>query len=145
MAKRIWRMVKQQIITIRREEDIIDCRQLARGRARKMGFKLSDQTRIVTAVSELVRNICLYAGQGTMTVKECNRKGKKGLHLIFEDLGPGLDVKQAMRPGYSSGKGLGLGLSGSQRLMDSFKITSAKGKGTIVEVIKWLPAKNWQP
>jgi len=135
-------MAKHLFMNIRREDDIVFCRQEVRACARKMGFKLSDQTRIVTAVSELARNIYLYAGQGSMTIKECGEKNKKGLRLIFKDDGPGMDVEQAMRPGYSSGKGLGLGLSGSQRLMDEFKITSAKGKGTTIEVTKWLSGQK---
>lgn len=131
-------MADQHVVNIRSEEDIMFCRRKVRSCARKIGFKLSDQTRIVTAVSELARNIYLYAGQGRMIIKECGEKNKKGLRLIFKDDGPGMNVEQAMRPGYSSGKGLGLGLSGSKQLMDSFKITSQKGKGTTIEVAKWL-------
>ena len=104
-----------------------------------MGFGITDVTRIVTAASELTRNIYHYAGSGVMRWRSISRDARMGLELIFEDRGPGIpDVAKAMEAGFSTGKGLGMGLPGAKRLMDEMAVQSHLGKGTTVEVRKWL-------
>jgi serine/threonine-protein kinase RsbT len=104
-----------------------------------LGFGITDVTRIVTAASELTRNIYHYAKSGVMHWRALNQDSRVGLELIFEDSGPGIpDVERAMEPGFSTGKGLGMGLPGSKRLMDEMTIASTVGKGTTVIVKKWL-------
>ncbi|MBM7865847.1 anti-sigma regulatory factor [Heliobacterium gestii] len=129
-------------VEITTEPDIVLARQLARKAAIGLGFSLIDQTRITTAVSELARNTFLYAGRGTMECWEVAGEGKgkrKGLQFIFHDQGPGIaDVELAMTVGFTSGSGLGLGLSGARRLMDEFSIDSRVGQGTVVRITKWL-------
>lgn len=126
-------------IDINNEEDVVVARLTARKAAVTAGFSLVDQTRITTAVSELARNIVLYAGCGWMEYTEVfNSKYTKGLQFVFTDIGPGIkDITLALTPGYSTGQGLGLGLSGTRRLMDEFTITSKLGEGTIVKITKW--------
>lgn len=125
--------------TIGAESDLVTARRLVREAAVAVGFGLIDVTRIVTAASELTRNIYQYAGSGRMRWCTLTREGHPGLELIFEDQGPGIpDVAQAMQPGFTTGKGLGLGLPGAKRLMDEMIIDSTPGKGTTVRVHKWL-------
>ncbi|WP_378954467.1 ATP-binding protein [Pelosinus sp. sgz500959] len=127
-------------VEIVKEEDVVAARQAARQAVVAYKFSLVDQTRIITAVSELARNILLYAVCGWMEYHEVSGpRGKKGLEFVFQDYGPGIiDIDLAMTPGYSTGNGLGLGLSGARRLMDDFAITSHQGEGTIVRITKWL-------
>lgn len=107
--------------------------------ARALGFGTIDQARIATAISELARNIVLYAGEGTVTLRLIQRSGKKGIEVICEDRGPGIeDVSLVMRDGYSTSRGLGMGLPGAKRLMDEFEIESRLGQGTRVVVRKWI-------
>jgi serine/threonine-protein kinase RsbT len=121
------------------ESDIVLARKIVRDFSTELGFSLTDVTRIVTAASELTRNIYHYAGSGLMRWRPLNVGGQVGLELIFEDQGPGIpDVEKAMEAGYSTGKGLGLGLPGSKRLMDEMTIQSRPGQGTVVGVRKWL-------
>jgi len=122
------------------EEDVVAARQAARQAVVKKGFSLVEQTRIIMAVSELARNIFLYAVRGWMEYHEVSdHGGNKGLEFVFQDYGPGIrDIDLAMTPGYSTGNGLGLGLSGARRLMDEFTITSRQGEGTVVSITKWL-------
>lgn len=121
------------------ESDIVATRKVVRDVATNMGFSVTDVTRIVTAASELTRNIHLYAGRGTMRCKEARDGSRVGLELVFEDHGPGIaDIEEAMRPGFSSGNGLGLGLPGSRRLTDEMTIDSKVGRGTTVTIRKWL-------
>lgn len=121
------------------ENDIVMARKVVRDASTTLGFGLTDVTRIVTAASELTRNIYHYAKSGVMRWRLLNQDGRVGLELIFEDNGPGIpDVAKAMEMGYSTGKGLGMGLPGSKRLMDEMTIESTVGKGTTVIVIKWL-------
>ncbi|WP_092331459.1 anti-sigma regulatory factor [Desulfosporosinus hippei] len=121
------------------EQDIVLARQVARQAALNLGFSLVDQTRIITAVSELARNIYTYATSGSMQAQELKKAtGIVGLEFVFEDQGPGIDDLQlALTAGYSSGQGLGLGLSGAKRLMDEFELQSKLGQGTLVRVVKW--------
>lgn len=121
------------------ENDIVSARKAARSAAVALGFGLTDVTRIVTAASELARNINLYAGTGAMRCREVRRAEAIGLEVVFEDTGPGIpDVEQALTPGYSTRGGLGLGLPGVQKLMDEMEIESSP-RGTRVVTRKWLP------
>lgn len=106
--------------------------------AQKLGFSLVDQTRITTAVSELVRNIVKYAGKGMVDVEGIESGARKGIRIICRDEGPGIpDVDLAMKEGYTTGNGLGYGLPGAKRLVDQFDLWSETGKGTRVTIIKW--------
>jgi serine/threonine-protein kinase RsbT len=121
------------------EDDIVMARKVVREAAAALGFGLTDVTRIVTAASELTRNIYHYANSGVMRWRSVNQTAKVGLELTFEDKGPGIpDVEKAMEAGFSTGKGLGMGLPGAKRLMDELTIESKVGKGTTVVVRKWL-------
>ena len=121
------------------EYDIVMARKSVREAAVALGFGVTDVTRIVTAASELTRNIYIYAGSGIMRWHPINGNAT-GLELVFEDHGPGIaDVSQAMQPGYSTGKGLGMGLPGSKRLMDEMDVHSEIGQGTTIRIRKWLP------
>lgn len=127
-------------IEIRSDDDIITSRGVAKALAREMGFGLVDQTKIATAISELTRNIVKYAGEGLLLLTEIEGGPKgRGLEIICEDRGPGIeDIEQAMTDGFSTGDGLGMGLSGAKRLMDEFAVTSEQGKGVRVVARKWL-------
>jgi len=121
------------------ESDIVMARKVVRDVATALGFGIADVTRIVTAASELTRNIYHYAKSGIVRWRSLNQAAKVGLELTFEDSGPGIpDVEKAMEMGFSTGKGLGMGLPGSKRLMDELTIESTVGKGTTVVVRKWL-------
>jgi serine/threonine-protein kinase RsbT len=124
---------------IESESDIVTARKVVRDAATAMGFGITDVTRIVTAASELTRNIYHYAKSGVMRWRVLNGGDRAGLELTFEDHGPGIpDVPKAMEMGFSTGKGLGMGLPGSKRLMDEMTIESTVGQGTTVRVRKWL-------
>lgn len=127
-------------IQIESEADIVKARTMLRQTASDLGFGLTDTTRIVTAVSELARNIYLYADTGS--VRWCVRSdtGNSKLELVFEDDGPGIsDIDQALEEGYTTSNGMGRGLSGSRKLMDEFEIGSEDGEGTTVTISKYLP------
>ena len=124
---------------IESESDIVTARKIVRDAATALGFGITDVTRIVTAASELTRNIYHYAKSGVMRWRVLNDGDGTGLELTFEDHGPGIpDVAKAMEMGFSTGKGLGMGLPGSKRLMDEMTIESTVGQGTTVRVRKWL-------
>ncbi|KJV36781.1 anti-sigma regulatory factor [Luteibacter yeojuensis] len=123
---------------VRVEQDVVLARQAARKLAVEAGLRLVDQTKLVTAASELARNTVIYGGGGDMDWALVEEGGKKGLRLVFRDNGPGIpDVKLAMTDGWTSGNGLGLGLTGARRLVDEFSIESAPGAGTRVTICKW--------
>lgn len=123
---------------IQTAEDVVGVRQAVRQRAVDLGFNLVDQTKIVTAASELARNTLQYGGGGTVTLEALEEAGRRGLRLIFEDRGPGiLNVELAMKDGYSTGGGLGLGLSGARRLSSEFHIDSRPGEGTRITIVRW--------
>lgn len=125
-------------VDISDESDIIVARKTIRVVSEKLGFSLTDVTRIVTAVSELARNVFVYAGSGVMSWCILDQGNVVGIELTFEDHGPGIsDLEQVMQEGYSTSKGLGLGLPGSRRLMDDMEIRSQVGEGTTVVVKKW--------
>jgi len=132
------REIKEIIVEIKEESDIVRCRSSAREISIKIGFGTADQTRIVTTASELAKNIYQYAGTGRMIIYNNSSSAGRGIKLIFEDQGPGFDSDEAITVGFSTSKGLGMGLPGSSKLMDEFKIDSEKGKGTTVLAIKWL-------
>jgi serine/threonine-protein kinase RsbT len=124
--------------SIRASEDVVQARQAARAWAVEAGFSLVDQTKIVTAASELARNTLVYGGGGTMRLDAISTGGRRGLRLVFEDKGPGIpDIDRAMQDGFSTGGGLGLGLSGAKRLVSEFEIWSKVGEGTRVTITRW--------
>jgi serine/threonine-protein kinase RsbT len=123
---------------IRAEGDMVLVRQAVRRWAAELGFSLVDQTKVVTATSELARNVLVYGGGGEARLEMLDEGRRKGLRLTFEDRGPGIpDVELALRDGYTTGGGLGLGLSGSRRLVNEFDIVSRVGEGTRVTITKW--------
>jgi serine/threonine-protein kinase RsbT len=132
-------MLEDTRVLVEHEEDIVTSRQKGRELAIALGFLGHDPTLIATAVSELARNIILYAGRGTIVISPLEYIGKRGIRVIAQDNGPGIaDVAAAMHDGYSTGKSLGLGLPGTRRIMDKFEIASAVGVGTTVTVEKWV-------
>jgi serine/threonine-protein kinase RsbT len=132
-------MENQSCVKIVTEWDIVAARQLGRNVAKELGFGTVDQARITTAISELARNIYLYAGQGEMRIERIYDLGKKGLKIIAVDNGPGIpDIRKVMEDGFSTSGGLGAGLPGVKRLMDEFEITSSVGDGTDIQAVKWL-------
>jgi serine/threonine-protein kinase RsbT len=121
-------------------EDIILARQKIRVITQELSFSLLDQTRIITAVSELGRNIVVHAKEGNISVYKLS--GREGIKIIFQDIGPGMsDIGKAMEPGFSTTGSLGLGLSGSKNLSDEFDIKSIPGRGTTITIIKWILGK----
>jgi serine/threonine-protein kinase RsbT len=129
---------RDEALPIANGNDIVRVRQRVRDWAVELRFSLVDQTKIVTAASELARNTLEYGKGGTCRIEELNDGGRRGLRLIFEDQGPGIaDVALALTDGYTTGNGLGLGLSGARRLMNEFGIESNPGKGTKVTVTRW--------
>ncbi|MFJ3077306.1 MULTISPECIES: anti-sigma regulatory factor [Pseudomonas] len=123
---------------VRIEQDVVLARQLARKVASDCGMRLVDLTKLVTAVSELARNTVVYGGGGDMDWEVIEEAGRVGLRLVFRDEGPGIaDVKLALTDGWTSGGGLGLGLTGARRLVDEFELDTAPGQGTRVTITRW--------
>jgi serine/threonine-protein kinase RsbT len=128
------------VVDITKPDDIVTARQAGHELARQLGFSLTDVTMIATAISEIARNITSYAGQGEVRVGVQYRDGRQALVVYAEDDGPGIaDVERALEDGYSTGRGLGLGLPGARRLMDGLHVDSEPGSGTVVEMWKWIP------
>lgn len=128
------------VIVVKVSEDIVTARQAGRELAAELGFSLTDRTMISTAISEIARNITSYAGVGEVRLLVGDREGRKALVVQAEDQGPGIrDISRALEDGFSTGRGLGLGLPGARRLMDRLTIDSAPGRGTLVEMWKWVP------
>lgn len=128
----------QQTILLRSHEDVVVVRQRVREHAVALGFSLLDQTKIVTAASELGRNTVIHGRGGEALIETLGHGGRTGLALTFTDCGPGIaNLDDALRPGFTTGTGLGLGLSGSRRLVDEFDIKSEPGHGTVVRVVRW--------
>ncbi|WP_424237701.1 anti-sigma regulatory factor [Bhargavaea ginsengi] len=126
-------------VDIHTEWDIVAARQLGRNEAKKVGFGTVDQARITTAISELARNIYLYAGAGKIEIERLNDNDLFGIAIIASDEGPGIpDVRKVMEDGYSTSGGLGAGMPGVKRLMDDFRVDTEKGKGTKITAVKWL-------
>ena len=134
-------MASDTQILITSDKDVVTARQQGRAVALQTGFSMSEATLIATAISELARNIVSYANQGSVTLKPVHgSNGASGLTIVASDSGPGIaDVNLALRDGYSSSGGLGLGLPGVRRLMDEFDIASRAGSGTTITITKWLP------
>jgi serine/threonine-protein kinase RsbT len=118
--------------------DIVTLRQAVRAAAVELRFNLVDQTKIVTAASELGRNALVYGGGGTVRIETLAEAGRRGIRLTFEDKGPGIpDIERALKDGFTTGKGLGLGLGGARRLSSEFMIESRPGEGTKVTIARW--------
>ena len=133
-------MPDEERVHIGSDDDVVTARQKGRELATKLGFSSTDLTLVATAISEIARNITIYAGEGDMCLKIVHKNGRRGLTVIAKDRGPGIaDLTLAMQDGYTSGRGMGLGLPGSRRLMDEFDIDSVPGKGTTVKMTKWGP------
>ena len=125
-------------LAVRSSEDIVRMRQMVRDNAVALGFSLVDQTKLVTAASELARNTVIYGGGGEVHIEPVSQGSRRGLRLVFVDQGPGIaDVQQAMKDGFTSGGGLGLGLGGAKRLSNEFAIDSRPGEGTRVTIVRW--------
>lgn len=125
-------------MSIESSADVVLVRQAVRQLAVELGFSLVDQTKIVTAASELARNTLIYGGGGTVKLEALEEGRRRGLRLTFEDQGPGIaDIDLALKDGFTSGNGLGMGLSGTKRLVNEFNIISRVGEGTCVTITKW--------
>jgi serine/threonine-protein kinase RsbT len=120
------------------EHDVVRARQAIRKTAQQVGFSIVDQTKLITAVSELARNAVVFGGGGSMEWESVMENGRRGLRVTIVDHGPGIeDVNLAMKDGWTSGSGLGMGLPGSKRLVNEFKISSKRGAGTTVTIARW--------
>lgn len=132
-------MTHRSHVEICSEWDIVAARQLGRDEAREVGFGIVDQARITTAISELARNIYLYAKTGRVDIERIQNLDKQGIKIIASDNGPGIaDIQRVMSDGYTTSNGLGAGMPGVRRLMDEFDIETALGKGVRITIIKWL-------
>ncbi len=131
-------VTRDETMPIRTGDDVVLARHAVRTWATRIGFSIVDQTKIVTAASELARNTLDHGGGGEMRLEELDADGRHGLRLTFEDRGPGIaDIALAMKDGYSTGGGLGFGLGGARRLVNEFQIQSKPGEGTKVTVVRW--------
>jgi serine/threonine-protein kinase RsbT len=131
-------VIRTDSLPLRTEQDVVLARQAVRKITQELKFSLVDQTKMVTAASELARNTVIYGGGGTMKVEVLLDGAKNGLRLTFEDQGPGIpDLALAMKDGWTSGNGLGMGLSGAKRLVNDFDIATEVGKGTRVMIARW--------
>jgi serine/threonine-protein kinase RsbT len=125
-------------IAVRGQHDIVNVRQVVRGWCLAIGMGLVDLTKMVTAASEIARNTLEYGKGGSLTLEEVRDGLRVGVRLVFEDQGPGIaDIARAMSDGYTTGKGMGLGLGGTKRLVDEFDLSSTPGEGTRVTITKW--------
>lgn len=131
-------VLKHEVLPLRSSNDVVIARQKVRQWAVELQFSLVDQTKLVTAASELARNAFDHGKGGTMTVETLANGSRSGLRMIFEDQGPGIaDIEQALKDGFTTGSGMGLGLGGSKRLVNEFSIESEIGKGTRVTAVRW--------
>jgi serine/threonine-protein kinase RsbT len=131
-------VLRDERIALRSVDDIIKARQLVRESAIAQGLSLVDQTKLITAASELARNALVHGGGGDMQLEVLNDGARRGVRVTFSDQGPGIpDIALAMKDGYSTGGGLGLGLGGAKRLVNEFNIDSLQGKGTKVTILRW--------
>lgn len=131
-------IVHRTVLPVRSREDIVRVRSTTRESAIAQGFSLVDQTKLVTAASELARNTLDYGGGGDVEILRFEESPRKGVRLVFSDHGPGIaDIEQALRDGFTSGGGLGLGLGGARRLSNEFAIDSKPGQGTRITIARW--------
>jgi serine/threonine-protein kinase RsbT len=131
-------VASEDVLAIRSGEDVVRVRQEVRTRCVAAGFSLVDQTKLITAASELARNTLDYAGGGSVRLESLDNGIRRGVRLTFEDQGPGIsDINQALQDGYTTGGGLGLGLGGAKRLSNEFKIDSVVGEGTRIMIARW--------
>ncbi len=129
---------KSEEMPVTTQDDVVRVRQAVRARAVAAGFSLVDQTKIITAASEIARNTVIHGGGGILNIDVVKHNNRTGLRLVFSDQGPGIpDISRAMVDGYSTAGGLGLGLSGAKRLSNEFEVSSIPGKGTHVSLIRW--------
>ena len=132
-------VLREETLGIQSDADVVRVRQVTRELAVALGFRLVDQTKIVTAASELARNTFVHGGGGVVLLEAFEDGARRGLRLTFTDKGPGIaDVGRALADGYTTGSGLGLGLGGAKRLSNEFELSSAPGQGTRVRIIRWL-------
>ncbi|AVT33034.1 MULTISPECIES: anti-sigma regulatory factor [unclassified Plantactinospora] len=132
------KLTTPQLVTISSDADVVRVRQLVRTAAVAVSLSLVDQTKLVTAASELARNTLVYGGGGGAEVDVVDSGRRKGIRIVFSDDGPGIaDLELALTDGYTSGGGLGLGLGGARRLVDEFEVDTGKGRGTRVTITKW--------
>jgi serine/threonine-protein kinase RsbT len=133
-------MPVRETIEIHEQSDVVRIRHAVRTVTTELKFSVVDQTKTVTAASELGRNTLVHGHGGRCSIEAVERDGRMGIRLVFEDEGPGIaDIQLALKDGYTSGDGMGLGLGGAKRLMSEFEIVSTPGKGTKVSVIRWKP------
>jgi serine/threonine-protein kinase RsbT len=131
-------MAEPEVLPIAGEPDVVAVRQRVRARATELKFSLVDQTKIVTAASELARNALIYGGGGSAKIEVLTSGPRRGLRVTFADQGPGIpDVAAALRDGFTTGNGLGLGLGGARRLVNEFDIRTEVGKGTTIVITRW--------
>jgi serine/threonine-protein kinase RsbT len=131
------------VVIISSDQDIVRARQSGRELSVKLGFTVTDLTLIATAISEVARNITTYAGRGEIRLRAVDDGLRRGITVVASDDGPGIDnIERALQDGYSSGRGLGLGLPGARRLMDHFKIRSTPGAGTTITMSKWVARRG---
>ena len=131
-------VTKEEKLPVRTDADVVIIRQIVRRWATDLGFGLVDQTKMVTAASELARNMVLYGGGGEIHLESLNSDVRRGLRVTFEDHGPGIpDIQMALKDGYTTGNGLGLGLGGAKRLVNDFEIHSRAGEGTRIAITRW--------
>jgi serine/threonine-protein kinase RsbT len=130
---------KGECFELKTEDQVVRVRQLVRQSAAEIGLSLVDQTKIVTAASEIARNTVVYGGGGVVKIELIqSESGRRGLRLVFEDKGPGIaDAELALRDGYTTGNGLGLGLGGARRLVNEFQLETKAGEGTRVTLVRW--------
>jgi serine/threonine-protein kinase RsbT len=132
-------VLREETLGIQSDADVVRVRQMTRELAVELGFRLVDQTKIVTAASELARNTLVHGGGGAVLLEAVHDGARRGLRLTFTDKGPGIaDVARALADGYTTGSGLGLGLGGAKRLSNEFEISSVPGQGTRVRITRWL-------
>jgi serine/threonine-protein kinase RsbT len=128
-------------VAIRTDADVVTARQEARTMGAELGLSSTDLTLLATAISEVARNITTYAGEGEVLLRVIERGGRQGVEVVASDEGPGIaDLELAMQDGYTTGKGLGLGLPGARRLVDEFELQTAVGSGTSIRLVKWARA-----
>jgi serine/threonine-protein kinase RsbT len=131
-------IIKREVLKINQEQDVVLVRKLERDCANDLKFSMTNQTKLVTAASELARNIIKYATSGTVELNVIKNDDREGIQMIFENQGPGIaDISKVMSGGYTTGGGLGLGLSGSKKLVNEFDLRSVVGEGTCIKLILW--------